>query len=88
MPIRIHGARGLTNLGGDERQLLIENSAYIDFDVKQIVRREFGGHSPRNDIQVLEALDDARNRAGVSVSDDFQPSPGKSKRRIHGTNAS
>jgi hypothetical protein len=88
MPVSIHDARGLPDLGGDERQLLIENSAYIDFDMKQIVRCEFGGDSPWNDIQVVESFDNARDSAGVSVSDDLQPSPRVNLRRIHGTNAS
>src|SRR3984893_8521782 len=43
--------------------------------MQNIVRREFGGHSPRNDIQVLKSFNDARNRAGISGRDDLETSP-------------
>src|SRR6266481_2617519 len=37
---------------------------------------------------MLEALDDVRNRAGISVAGDSRSSPRKGKRSIHGTKAS
>jgi hypothetical protein len=78
----------LADLADDEHQLLIRNPTDIDLDVQHIVRREFSGDSPGHDIQILEALDDARNRAGISVSDDLQPSPRVNLGRIHETNTS
>jgi hypothetical protein len=88
MPIGIHDARRLANLGPNQLQLLIGNLTYVDLDVQEIVRREFGADPPRNNIEVLETLNYARDRAGISVCDDSKPSPRIGWWRIHGTNAS
>ena len=63
MPIGIHDARRLANLGRNQRQLLIGNLTYVDLDVQEFVRREFGADPPRNNIEVLETLNYARDRA-------------------------
>jgi hypothetical protein len=88
VPIGIHDARRLPNLAGDQRQLVIRKPTHVDLDVKQIVRREVGGHSPGNDIQVLETFNDPSNRAGISICDNLKASPRIGLWRIHGTNAS
>jgi hypothetical protein len=75
MPIRVQDARRLANLLGDQRKLLISDPTHIDRDVKQIVRRKLGSQSPRYVVYILEAFDDARDRAGIRVGDDVKPSP-------------
>jgi hypothetical protein len=38
MPIGVHDAKGLPNLPGDQRQLVIRKPTHVHLDVKQIVR--------------------------------------------------
>jgi hypothetical protein len=83
MPIGVHDAGRLTNLADDKRQLLIGKSEHVDRNVKNMVRREFRGESPRDDVQILETFNDARDRAGVSVRDDLKPPPRIGWGRIH-----
>jgi len=60
------------NLANDERQLLTGESEHVDRDVKHIVRCELCDESPRHDVQILETLNHARDRAKVRVSDHVQ----------------
>jgi hypothetical protein len=63
------------------------HSAHIDLDMKSIVNAKFGTHAPRNDIQVLEALDDRAQRAWVGVSDHSKSKEGEGLLGTHGTNS-
>jgi hypothetical protein len=60
VPMRVENAGRLTDLVGDECHLRIGNPEDINRDVKNIIRPEFGDYAPWHDIQVLEAMDNAR----------------------------
>ena len=76
MPVSVHDAGRLANLAGDQRRMLVGNPTHIHLDVQEIVRGKFGDYPPRNDIEITEAFNDARDGAGISVCDDLQPPPG------------
>ena len=63
----IHDAGRLPDLADDQRQLFIGNSTHFNPSVKQIVRREFGGDPPENDIQVVKSFVDPRDCAGGAI---------------------
>jgi hypothetical protein len=75
-PIRIDDARHLANLGRNQRQLFYRQSENVDLNVERIVRAEFSDDSARHDIEVLKALDDAGERARISVGNDAKPTYG------------
>jgi len=68
MPVGTHGGNSLTNLRYDQCHLFFWYPANIDLDMQCFVRTEFSNDSARQDIQVLETLDYARDRAGISGS--------------------
>ena len=70
MPMRIDSARRLTDLARNQRQLLFRKSEDINLDVENIVRADFSGNSPRHDVQILKALEDAGDCARISVGND------------------
>ena len=72
MPVRANDARHLANLGRDQRQLLYRQSEYVNLNVERIVRAEFRDDSARHDIEIVEALDDAGERARISLCNDAE----------------
>ena len=69
MPIRAHDGRRLVDLRRDERQPLFRQSKDVDPDVERIVRAELCDNSTRENIEVVKALEDASEGAGISVGD-------------------
>ena len=65
--MRTHNAGRLLDLADDQRHVFSGDSTHIHLDVQEIVRGEFGNEPPRNNIEVLETFNDARDRAGISV---------------------
>jgi hypothetical protein len=59
MPLGIHDAGRLTDLAGDQPQLLFRHSEYVNLDMENVVRTEFSDNPPRDDIQILEARKNA-----------------------------
>jgi hypothetical protein len=70
MPVRIHDAGRLTDLRGDQRQLFYRQPENVNLDMECIVRAEFGDDTARQDIAVLEALENASDCARISVGND------------------
>ena len=73
MPMRIDSARRLTDLARNQRQLLFRKSEDINLDVENIVRANFSADSPRHDVEILKALEDASDCARISVGNDSKP---------------
>ena len=73
MPIRGNDGGHLADLGRDERQPVFREAKNVDLNVQSIVRGEFSNDSARDDIEILKALEDTRERAWISVSDDAKP---------------
>jgi hypothetical protein len=57
----------LTDLAGNERELLDAHPEDIDLDVQAVVGTPFGAETPRDDIEVLESLDDGADRTRVGI---------------------
>jgi hypothetical protein len=56
--------------------MLLRQSTDIDLDVEPVVGGELGDDAPRNDVDVLESLEYASERAGISFGDDAQSKQG------------
>lgn len=69
MPVHVGDRRRLSYLGRDQRQLLFRQSENIDLNMQSFVSTEFSDHPPRQNVQILETLDDASECAGISVCD-------------------
>jgi len=69
----MNDGRYLTNLRCNQRQPLFRQSKDVDLDVKGAVCAEFADHAARQDVDILEALENASEGAGISVSRDPKP---------------
>jgi hypothetical protein len=65
--MRIDDAGCLADLARDQCQLLFGDSEDVNRDVERVIGAELGGHSPRHDVQVLEALENECECGGVSI---------------------
>jgi hypothetical protein len=59
MPVSVVNAYSLSDLVCHERALLVAQTTHINLEMKPAVRGKFGANTPRNDIEVPEALDDS-----------------------------
>jgi hypothetical protein len=73
MPIGVHHAGRLADFARDQRQLFFGKSENVNLDVEYGVRTVFGGNTPRHDVEILEALENASECAGISVRNDPKP---------------
>jgi hypothetical protein len=55
--------------------------------MKPVINTEFGADTPRDDIQVLKALDDGPNGRGIRVGDDSESKEAERLLGKHGTNS-
>ena len=70
MPERVEDARHLRDLCGDTRQALFIHAGDVDLNVENVSSSELGDHTPRKDVQILEALENASDGAGIRFSGD------------------
>jgi hypothetical protein len=68
MPVNAVDARGFADLGGDNIHAIPCDPRNIDLDVKHTRQRELRQNLAGNYIQVLESLENPRERAGFCVS--------------------
>ena len=68
MPVSAVDAWGFADLGGDEVHAIPRDPRNIDLDVKHTFQGELRQNLAGNYIQVLESLEDPRERAGICVS--------------------
>jgi hypothetical protein len=69
MPASAVDARYLTDLRGDYVHATRRDARDIDLDVEHASRGKLRQNLPGNGIQVLESLENSRERPGVCVSD-------------------
>jgi hypothetical protein len=65
--------RHLTDFRRDQRKALFRQPKNIHLNVEQIVRAELGDDSARQDTEILEALEDTSECAGISVGSNSKP---------------
>jgi DHA2 family multidrug resistance protein len=70
MPMSIADAERLIQLGDDKRQALFRHSHDVHLDVQHVAAAHFRNDPAGHHVQVLKALDDARQRAEICFSDD------------------
>src|SRR6185437_10013583 len=85
VPVRADDGGGLADLGGNQCQVGFRDPEGIDLDMQLAVGGELGDHAARDEIDVLESLEDASEHAGVSVGDDPESQQG-TLWRGHGSN--
>jgi hypothetical protein len=73
MATRAQNRRDLSDLRGNQREPLFRQPKNIHLNVEQIVRAELGDDSPRQEIEILEALEDTSEGAGISVRSNPKP---------------
>ncbi len=56
----------------DDIHLVPRHAANIHLDVQSFVHAELRAHSPRNDVQILKSVQNARDGAGIRVSNDAE----------------
>jgi len=69
MPVGVHDGGDLPELCRDQAERVFGHTRNVDLDVEHSGRTQLGDDSPRQDVQILEALEDAREHAGIGVSD-------------------
>ena len=72
VPERVQHARHLRDFCSDARQVFFIHAGDVDLNVKDISRSELGDDPPRNNVQILEALEDPSDGAGIRLSGDAQ----------------
>ncbi len=76
MPVRADHGRSLFDLGRDQGETLLRQSADIDLYMQSAVGGELGDDAPGDDVDVLESLEYASERAGISFGDDAESKQG------------
>jgi hypothetical protein len=71
--MRAYNARRLTDFRSDHLELLLRHAANIHLNMNRFVNTELSDDSPRQNIQVLEPLDNASDDTRISVGDDSEP---------------
>jgi len=66
----------LFDLGRDQGETLLRQSADVDLDVEFAVGRELRDDATGDDVDVLKSLEYASERAGISVGDDPESKQG------------
>ena len=81
IPGNFNDAGDLAELGGDQADGMFTDARDIDLHLKAPGRRDLGSDPARDDIEVLEALEDASERAGISFRRDAKT---KDRRTLRG----
>jgi hypothetical protein len=87
MPARAMNARRFADFIRDKRELRLCQPAHVNLDMKSIVGTQFGDDPPRNNIQIVKALDYTNYGERVSVRDNPKSQDGEILLRRHGTNS-
>src|ERR1700691_6037487 len=69
MPVGVLNARSLAELGGNRSQRAFRDARDVDLHMECARRAKFGGHAARQDVEILETLQHARQRTRIRVSD-------------------
>jgi hypothetical protein len=77
MPVSAVDAWSFADLGGDDGHAIPRDPRNIDLDVKHTFQGKLRQYLAGNHIQVLESLEDPRERAGIRVSNYLQSQESK-----------
>ena len=72
VPVGVPDAGYLPYLGRDQREMSLRKSSDVDPDVQHPRRAEFRDYAAWDDVEGLEAAQDARKRARIGISADPQ----------------